>query len=301
MADGKICKLGDRGVVRVGGGDAQAFLQGLVTCDIDTLRPGAAAYGALLTPQGRIMFDFLLTVSGDADGISYLLDLDAGCAAGAAKRLSMYKLRAKVEIADASDTLCVIAAWGDVDDAGLPPQAVRDPRLAALGLRAVVPCSDAEALIEASGLTACDMSDYHTHRVSLGVPHGGIDFAFDQTFPHDADMDGLNGVAFKKGCYVGQEVVSRVHHRGTARRRIIQVSAASALPCPGTDITADGKSIGTLGSTNGATGLAQVRIDRAAEARTAGVPILADGVALNLDLPAWANFTWPEIAGDEAS
>ncbi|AXS39559.1 folate-binding protein YgfZ [Breoghania sp. L-A4] len=297
MADGTICELGDRGVIRVSGEDAQAFLQGLVTCDIDTLESGA--YGALLTPQGRIIFDFLITMSSDFGRKRYLLDLDAGSAAAAAKRLAMYKLRAKVEVADVSDTLCVIAAWGDVDGATLPPHAVPDPRLAALGLRAVVARDDADAIIKASGLTVGETSDYHAHRVSLGVPHGGSDFAFDQTFPHDADMDGLNGVAFKKGCYVGQEVVSRVHHRGTARRRIVQAAGAGALPGAGTDIMANGKSIGTLGSTDGANGLALVRIDRAAEAQAAGVPILADGVALTLSLPAWANFTWPE-AGDEA-
>lgn len=296
MANGFISILDDRGLVKVGGEDAQHFLQGLVTCDIDTVTPQSAAYGALLTPQGKILFDFLVYAT---DG-GYLLDLDVASVGGVVKRLSMYKLRAKVDVADASETLSVLAAWGDLDGATLPANASDDPRLAALGKRAVVARDALDAALEGSNLTVSGLATYHAHRVALGVPHGGSDFEFNQAFPHDADMDALNGVAFSKGCYVGQEVVSRMKHRGTARKRIVQISADTALPAPGTEISADGKTVGTLGSTNGAVGLALVRIDRVADAQAANTPILAGETAVTLSMPEWATFGWPETAPEVA-
>jgi tRNA-modifying protein YgfZ len=296
MANGYISELGDRGLVKVGGEDAKAFLQGLVTCDIDTVTRQSAAYGALLTPQGKILFDFLVYAAADG----YLLDLDVESVAGVVKRLSMYKLRAKVDVTDVSDTYGVIAACGALDGATLPENAIDDPRLAALGKRAIVARDALAAALEGSDLTRSDLTAYHAHRVALGVPHGGRDFEFNQAFPHDADMDALNGVAFSKGCYVGQEVVSRMKHRGTARKRIIQIKADTALPAPGTEISADGKTVGTLGSTDGAHGLALVRIDRVADAKSAGTPIVAGDTAVTLTLPDWATFGWPETASEVA-
>lgn len=296
MANGFISELGDRGLVKVSGEDAQAFLQGLVTCDIDAVTPTSAAYGALLTPQGKILFDFLVYATDDG----YLIDLDAESVAGVVKRLSMYKLRAKVDVANASDTHGMIAAWGAPDGTTLPQNAVDDPRLAALGKRAIIAREDLNAALDAPSLTRSDLAAYHAHRVALGVPHGGRDFEFNQAFPHDADMDALNGVAFSKGCYVGQEVVSRMKHRGTARKRIIKINADTALPAPGTEIIADGKTVGTLGSTNGANGLALVRIDRVADAQAAGTKILAGDTTVTLSMPEWATFTWPDVTTEVA-
>jgi folate-binding protein YgfZ len=137
-----------------------------------------------------------------------------------------------------------------------------------------------------------DAPAYHAHRVALGVPEGGVDFTFGDTFPHDADMDQLGGVDFAKGCYIGQEVVSRMEHRGTARRRIVAATSSGPLPPPGAAITANGKPIGQLASVAGRRGLAQIRIDRAKAAIDAGVAILAADVPLTLTLPVWARFTW---------
>jgi folate-binding protein YgfZ len=288
MSSGRIAELSRRGVVAVGGPDAATFLNDLITADMPAA--GIAAYGALLTPQGKILFDAIVLREGDR----FLFDLPRHAAGDFAKRLGFYRLRAKVEIADLSAERNVLAAWGN----GAPildgPVAA-DPRLPALGYRAVVPAGAdmAPDFDEASA------ADYDAHRIALGVPEGGIDFAYGEAFPHDADMDQLSGIDFKKGCYVGQEVVSRMEHRGTARRRFVLASGAT-LPPAGTPVTADGKPLGTFGSSVGSTGLALIRLDRAKEAMDRGTPIFADGVPLALTLPPWAKFAWPAtVAADD--
>jgi folate-binding protein YgfZ len=286
MAQGRIAELSRRGVVAVGGADAETFLNDLITSDVPKA-PGAASYGGLLTPQGKILFDALVFRDGDR----FLFDLPKTLTADFAKRLTFYRLRAKVEIADVSDERIAVAAWGDsapILDGPVAP----DPRLAELGYRAIVPAG-ADMAPDFSEATA---ADYDAHRIVLGIPEGGIDFAFGDGFPHDADMDQLHGVDFKKGCYVGQEVVSRMQHRGTARRRFIIAEGASTLPAAGTPIVAGERALGTLGSSAGNTGLALVRLDRAKDAMDAGTPITAGGVALALRLPSWATFTWPAAA-----
>ena len=137
------------------------------------------------------------------------------------------------------------------------------------------------------------------HRIALGVPEGGIDFAFGDAFPHDADMDQLGGVAFDKGCYVGQEVVSRIEHRHTARRRIIIVTSASAAALPASgEILADGRPLGALGSTVRGPGLALVRLDRARDAIERGETITVAGTPVSLSIPSWARFGWPTVAAE---
>ena len=139
-------------------------------------------------------------------------------------------------------------------------------------------------------------ADYHARRIALGVPEGGRDYAYGDAFPHEALFDQLNGVDFKKGCYVGQEVVSRMEHRGTARKRIVGVEGEGPLPASGTEITAGGKPIGTLGSVGGASGLALLRLDRAEEAKAAGLPLRAGDVTVAVRIPAWARFKTPAPA-----
>ncbi len=288
MGNGKIVELSRRGVVAVGGANAETFLNDLFTSNMPA--PGFAAYGGLLTPQGKIQFDAIVLRDGDR----FLFDLPRALAPDFAKRMTFYKLRANVEIADLSAERHVLAAWG-----GGPPivdgPAAADPRLAALGYRAIVPAGadTAPDFVEAS------VAEYDTHRIDLGVPEGGIDFAFGETFPHDADMDQLGGIDFKKGCYVGQEVVSRMEHRGTARRRIVAATSTLPLPVAGSAIVAGGKSIGTMGSSAGGHGLALVRLDRAKDAINAGVPLTADGAAVTLAIPSWAKFGWPLSAAAE--
>jgi folate-binding protein YgfZ len=282
---GSYAILQDRGVVGVGGPDAPKFLQDLVTADIERVGADAAAYGGLLTPQGKILFDFIVFRPAER----FLLDVPRAAAPDLAKRLFFYRLRARVEIADLSDSHRVIAAWGSGETPAGPIAFIPDPRISALGFRAVVPAS---VTLDLAGWRLVDTDAYHTHRIALGVPEGGVDFAYGQAFPHDADMDQLGGVDMQKGCYVGQEVVSRMEHRGTARRRIVVAHSATPLPAAGTPIAANGRALGELASVSGSTGLARVRIDRVKEALDAGIPFEAGGVALSLAIPGWAQFEW---------
>jgi len=277
--------LPSRAVLRVGGADARKFLQGLITNEIDKTQGGQAVHAGLLTPQGKILFDFFVVPTGG----EFLLDVAQDKGAELVKRIGFYKLRAQVEVA-LEPGLAVAAAWGDTPR--LPEGAVMyaDPRLAELGFRLVMPNGAEAALLDCEAATE---EDYHALRIGLGVPEGGLDYAFGDTFPHEALFDQLNGVDFKKGCYVGQEVVSRMQHRGTARKCIVPVEAASPLPATGTSIEADGMPIGTLGSVNGTSGLALIRLDRAEEALAQGKALMAGGIAIALRRPAFARFAVP--------
>jgi folate-binding protein YgfZ len=289
MTQGRIAALPRRGVVAVSGEDAAGFLGGLVTNDIEAIPEGGAGYGGLLSPQGKILFDFIVFRAG----AQFLFDLPKDAAADFVKRLGFYKLRAKVAIAALPDRQ-VAAAWGEDAPPVIDGLVAPDPRLAALGYRMILP---ADAPIEAAGYDAADETAYDAQRIELGIPEGAIDFTYGDAFPHEADMDQLGGVAFDKGCYIGQEVVSRMEHRGTARRRLIQVRAASPIPPPGAEIVAGEKPVGIIASSSpDHTGLAVVRLDRAREALDAGVPILVRGMPVDLDIPAWAKFGWPSGA-----
>ena len=263
--------LDDRGLLRIAGEDARTFLQGLVTCDMDKVSPEAAGFGALLTPQGKILFDFLIVE--DAEG--FLLDVDASACAALLKRLSMYKLRAQVRLSE-EPSLGLVALWDGAVSDGFEYD---DPRHAGLGRRALLPRHEAPKA--ASAMPA----DYEAHRIFCGVPRGGVDFAYGDAFPHDADMDLIHGVDFKKGCYVGQEVVSRMAHRGAVRKRIVPVRLRGPAPAPGTEIRAGEIAIGAMGSAAGDRGLAMIRTDRAEEAIAAGQDLVAGACILEL-LPA---------------
>lgn len=295
MQRARIAELPSRGVVHVSGADARGFLQNLLTCDMDDVDEAGAGYGALLTPQGKILFDFLVLPIDDG----YLLDLPKPAVADLVKRLTFYRLRARVEIRDVGGELAVFAAWGGEARPEMPAAVARDPRLAALGFRAIGARSAIGADLATPGYEAADEADYHAHRIALGVPEGLADFAYGEAFPHDADLDELNAVAFDKGCFVGQEVVSRMKHRGNLRRRIVLVHGDRSLPEPGTEIVAEGKPAGAIGSSAGAAGLALVRLDRIREAMEKGADITAAGVSLRFTLPAWAGFGWPEPVGED--
>ena len=273
--------LSDRAVVLVSGPAASSFLQGLITNDIDKAKPGGAIHAGLLTPQGKILFDFFMVPAGEG----FLLEMAKAKAAELVQRLGFYRLRAEVEVAE-DPVFTVAAAWG------APPRlpdgaiAYADPRLPALGERILLPAGTSLGNL---GCTPAGEDEYHTHRIALGVPEGGLDYAFGDAFPHEAMFDQLAGVDFNKGCFVGQEVVSRMEHRGTARKRVVGVEGEGPLPPSGTDITAGGASIGTLGSVSGNSGLALLRLDRAEEAKAADVPLRAGEVTVGLRIPAWAH------------
>ena len=206
--------------------------------------------------------------------------------------LNRYKLRAKVIVEDISDVLGVMAVW-DAAPAAPFGLCYPDPRLAALGHRCMLAPHLAAHAAKTMGATLVDAAAYEAHRIALGVPRGGMDFSYGDAFPHETDMDQLAGVDFDKGCYIGQEVVSRMQHRANVRSRVVPIAFDGFAPEAGTAITAGDKPVGTIGSSAKGRGLALMRLDRVADAFKAGDPILCDGVALRLVKPNWATFDWP--------
>jgi hypothetical protein len=284
--------LPDRGIVKVAGDDARRFLNGLATNDMDKVGPGHAIFTALLTPQGKIIVDFIAAEAGPDDGGGFFLDCPRALAAALVEKLNFYKLRAKITVEDLSQALGVMAAW---DGAGLSDFGLSfaDPRLPALGARTILPPDLAAEAAADLGATLTDADAYDAHRIALGVPRGGMDFAYGDTFPHEADMDQLAGVDFEKGCYIGQEVVSRVEHRSSARSRILPIGYDAFAPASGLAIMAGEKQAGTLGSTAKGRGLALLRLDRVADALESGTPLNAGGITIHVVKPAWARFAWP--------
>ena len=250
--------LDDRGVVRVAGAEAAHFLHNLVTNDVEGLEIGRSRFAALLTPQGKILFDFLIHRRGETE---FLLDVAADKTAELAKRLALYRLRARIEISDESGRLAALVALE-----GDPP----DPR-AALGARRIGPRA------EAPPVSASARAAYEARRVALGVPQGGVDFAYGDAFPHDVNMDLLNGVDFRKGCYVGQEVVSRMRHRGEIRRRVMRVAALDAPLETGAAVLDGDLPVGIVGTVAGGEALALLRVDRAQDAERGGRTLTAGG------------------------
>jgi folate-binding protein YgfZ len=280
----KAAFLPDRGVVKVSGEDARNFLNGLVTTDMTQLAPGQGRFGALLTPQGKITVDFLITEAPSGHGGGFLLDCPRPLAQPLTDKLGFYKLRAKVGVENLSESLGVIAAW-DGDFAMKPDLAFADPRDAALGWRILAPRDLTQKVADLIGADLVDSAEYEAHRIATGVPRGGLDFMYGDAFPHETNMDRLHGVDFDKGCYVGQEVVSRMQHRGTARTRTVRVILEGAPPEAGTAVLAGDKPVGTMGSTSGQNGLALLRTDRVTDALEAGAKLTAGGLGIRLADP----------------
>ena len=277
--------LPDRSLIRLEGADAQHFLQNLITTNVDAIEPGEAWPAALLTPQGKILFDFLISKSGET---GYDCDIRTDQTADFIRRLTLYKLRAAVEFNLLKDQP-VIAGW----DGEAPQGALRDRRFpeAARVWRLYAAGSELDA----------EPAAWNALRIAHGVAESGSDFALSDVFPHDVLMDRNGGVDFRKGCYVGQEVVSRMQHRGTARRRVVTLTAQSDLPArPGNDnsnedelsILAGGKPVGSLGSTAGGSALAIVRTDRVADALSQGTPLTVGETRVTLSLPGWTGLSF---------
>ena len=246
----KAAMLEDRGVVSVTGAEAAGFLQGLLTNDVERLEPGEARYAALLTPQGKILFDMIVVRALMATAPSYLID----CAAAQARRSRQAArlLQAARQGRDRrrerrSGCRGLLGRRAPSVDEGLLYADPRDPRL---GWRAILPRP------AAARLGTEHASEYEGLRIAVGAPKGGLDFAYGDAFPHDANFDLLNGVDFEKGCYVGQEVVSRMKHRGTARKRVARVKLAGPAPAPGTPVLDRELAVGALGSSSGREALA---------------------------------------------
>lgn len=273
--------LPERSVVRLSGADAAHFLNNLVTSEVGNLAPGDARFAALLTPQGKILFDFFVVACAPDEGGGFVLDVPRVLADDFVQRLNFYKLRAKVSIELRPDLAVAVVLEGTPpDDLGL---IYPDPRHAGLGTRAILPREGAEAALK--DFTPVDADVWQQQRIALGVPEGGKDFIYSDTFPHEAAMDALHGVDFEKGCFIGQEVVSRMQHRGGARKRVVPVAYDDGAPMPGVEIRADDKPVGYMGSAANGRGLAMLRLDRVEEALAAGGKIVGGGIALRLVEP----------------
>ncbi|HEY2179513.1 MAG TPA: folate-binding protein [Caulobacteraceae bacterium] len=252
--------LADRALIGIAGPDWRGFLQGLITQDVETLEPGQIRFAALLTPQGRLLYDlFVIGTDGGAR-----LDCAAAHRGALIERLTMYRLRAKVEIAPSDDA--VAALWDHAAPAGW----LADPRLTALGFRGY-------------GLAAEGAEgDYEAHRLALGVP-GPADWGVDASYPIEADFDLLAGIDFKKGCFVGQETTSRMKRRGTVKSRLAPVAFEGPPPEPGSELLAGDLRAGEVRSGAAGRAIAVLRLDRMdLEPRR-----LPDGRAWRADLPEW--------------
>ena len=277
MSTTVVARLPDRGVVSLSGSDAADFLDNLATNDLSGQRVGEARFAGLLTPQGKILFEFLALRTDEG----WLLDTRADRLADFVKRLAMYKLRAKITLADVSADTAVAAAWGPKAPAVDDGWRFADPRHDDLGWRLIIPRAKLEGL---EGY-AVPESLYHERRVELDVAEGGFDYALGDTFPHEANYDRLNGVSFTKGCFVGQEVVARMQNKTAVRKRVARITSTGPL-ATGTEIRAGAAVLGTVGSVAGPHALALLRIDRAAEAADKGEPLTVGDATVIVDTAA---------------
>ncbi|WP_340645650.1 folate-binding protein YgfZ [Phenylobacterium sp.] len=256
--------LNSRALIALSGEDWRDFLQGLITQDVETLQVGEARFAALLTPQGRLLFD--LFVVGREDGA--WLDVEGEHRAALTLRLTMYRLRAKVTIA--ADETPVAALFGGE---GAPDGWIADPRLAALGWRGYGAATPADAL-------QVDEAAYDTHRLTLGVP-GPADWGSEKTYPIEANFDLLNGIDFHKGCFVGQETTSRMKRRGQIKNRMLPLTFDGAAPAFDAEVLLGDRRAGEVLSGQDGRAMALVRLDRI------DGDLTADGKAVRVERPAW--------------
>jgi folate-binding protein YgfZ len=279
MAQGNFVILDDRGILAVSGPDRRAFLQGLVSNDVEKIAADRAVYAALLTAQGKYLHDFIMTAAGEA----IWLDAEAARLADLKRRLSIYRLRAKVTLDELPD-LAVAAVFGDgvcgVLDLPEQPGAARpfaggvalaDPRLMALGARVILPRQEIRETLIAAGIAEADFAAYDRHRLALGIPDGSRDLLVEKSILLESGFDELNGVDWQKGCYIGQELTARTKYRGLIKKRLFPVRIEGPGPAPGTIVTLEGKEAGEMRSSRDGLGLALLRLDAVAEARSLSV------------------------------
>lgn len=276
--------LSDRSRIRITGPDAENLLHNVMTCDIHRITEDTAQVAALLTPQGKVMFHLLLERDG-ADG--FIADIGADHAAAFIQRMMMYRLRAKVEFHESDESL-VAVCWGT--DSAPSSDFKRDLRFGGMPVWRG-PADEMRADADTASITAHDGL-----RIAHGVPEPGRDFALGDVFGHDISLDQNGGLDFKKGCYVGQEVVSRMQHRGTARRRVVIVSGdglAQGAPLMAGELVA-----GEVGTVADGAGLAIARLDRLKSAMDSGGAITVNGKPVSVALPPAVRYSWPQDTND---
>jgi folate-binding protein YgfZ len=287
--------LEDRGTLAVAGPDARAFLQGVITNDVNKAQPGQSIYAALLTPQGRYLHDFFIT---ELDGVLFL-DVAKSRLEDLRARLLKYRLRAKVEVDDVSRLFRTIALLGDGphDSASLHGFEGRggpfaagfcyvDPRYAGIGARALLPASGIEGL-ENAGFTAGDRMAYETLRLHFGIPEGIVDLVQEKTLPMEADFDLLNAIDWNKGCYVGQELTARMRYRGLVKKRLLPVEIEGDVPDIGTPVTFEGAEAGEMRTGMGDQGIALLRLEQVMAAVKAEKPLMAGDSKITPKHPPW--------------
>jgi tRNA-modifying protein YgfZ len=291
MPETYCSELEDRGVIRITGDDARDFLQGLISNDINNVKPDRTIYAALLTPQGKYLFDFFITEHNDA----LLFETQQTRIPDLIKRLNLYKLRAKAELEDVSEDWRVAAIWGEgaAETLSLPSDAGStgscgqgiafvDPRLAAAGLRVLLPRGDALPEITESTAKA-----YDSHRLALGLPDGSRDLVLEKSILLESGFDELHGVDWNKGCYMGQELTARTKYRGLIKKRLVPISIDGPLPEPGTLVTAGDKTVGEVRSGRDKRALALIRLEALENGST---PLHAGDATVTPEKPDWAVF-----------
>jgi folate-binding protein YgfZ len=291
--------LPSRGILAIDGPDRAAFLQGLVSNDVTQAGPSRAIYAAFLTPQGKYLHDFFIVELGG----KLLIDCEAGRLADLQRRLKMYKLRSKITLEDVSAQYAVTAAFGPgaleaLNLSAEPGAAVElgggvvfaDPRLPALGVRAILPRGTEASVLEAAGFTAAEVADYDRLRLEAGVPDGSRDLIVEKAILLENNLDELNAISWQKGCYMGQELTARTRYRGLVRKRLFPVIVEGALPEPGTLVMLGDKEAGEMRSGSGDRALALLRLEEVAKAEAEGIPLLAGEAKLTPVKPEWVNF-----------
>ena len=298
MAERKAVLLENRGLLRLAGEDLRSFLQGIVSNDVERIAADRAIWSAFLTPQGKFLHEFFLAqAESDESGPGLLLDGEAERLDDLKRRLSLYRLRSKVTIEDAREALAVYALIGDgaLDALGLgadPGQACRlgagrafvDPRLAALGARAILPRGAAEATLAQAGFESADVGAYERLRLAQGVPDGSRDLEVEKSILLENGFDELHGVDWDKGCYMGQELTARTRYRALIKKRLLPVAVEGPLPEPGTPLLRAGKEVGVMRSAREGLGLALLRLEALEPADS---PILAGEATVTPSRPAW--------------
>lgn len=300
MTDRTCAVLESRGLLALTGAGVRDFLQGLITNDVRRLTPERALYASLLTAQGKVLHDFFVAETTLDEGPAVVLDVEGARAADLVRRLTMYKLRAEVAIHDLTGRYGVAALFGEGTAAALGLDAAEgcaraaaggivfvDPRLVALGARAIVPAQALDGLAAAHGFGRGTAEDYDRLRLAAGVPDGSRDFLVEKSFPLECDFDELHAIAYDKGCYIGQELTARTHNRGTIKKRLFPVAVEGPLPPPGAAIEHAGRPAGEMRSGRDGRGIALLRIDDVKAARDSGEAFTAGEATVRPIVPGW--------------